>query len=607
MKYSIGNKLLASGLVVLLLIVLMILASQVVAGLFKDTSNKLVVEYNELNAVEELKMSFSNLLISTTSYAVYGNENEEVYFKLLIHQAEEKLEVCKSILTESHDLVLLRKFKKLIEDVDMHGFELFQLKLPKDEQQINLLVSEISKHINEGIIDIDDLLSETKTEINEYIHINNTVIKHSTITILSLGLIISLVILFGGWLLIRSLTRPIKELVTTTNKISSGDRKAKVKIDTKDEFHTLAESFNKMLDNLIETTVSKDYLDNILKNMFDALLVTDENMHIRSVNQAAAKMLGYSKSEMIEKHIKVLFQNSSDEVNSIYNDSNNLEVQAGEINNMDYLVSKSGKRLPALISCAILKNQDNHTDGLIIVCHDLTEKNVIKEKLEHSRKERLIDINEAEEEERIRIATDLHDGLGQMLTAISYAVQDIMPEDGESTLVGERVERIQLQIDKAIIETKNLAHNLSPIVLKDFGMIVAIENLIIRANELYETRFRFDAFDFTNRIDPKREKVLYRICQESLNNIVKHAQAKNATYQIFWQDTSVVLVIEDDGVGFDSKAMEASSSGSGIGLISMRERVLAFDGNFSISSQPGSGTEIIVEIPCPKNRIYGNN
>ena len=597
----------ASGLVVLLLIVLMIIASQVVAGLFKDTSNKLVVEYNELNAVEELKMSFSNLLISTTSYAVYGNEKEEVYFKLLIHQAEEKLEVCKTILTESHDLVLLRKFEKLIEDVETHGFELFQLKLPKDEQQIKLVVSEISKHINEGIIDIDDLLSETKTEINEYIHINNTVIKHSTITILSLGLIISLVILFGGWLIIRSLTRPIKELVTTTNKISSGDRKAKVKIDTKDEFHTLAESFNKMLDNLIETTVSKDYLDNILKNMFDALLVTDENMHIRSVNQAAAKMLGYSKSEMIEKHIKVLFQNSSDEVNSIYNDSNNLEVHAGEINNMDYLVSKSGKRLPALISCAILKDQDGQSNGLIIVCHDLTEKNVIKEKLEHSRKERLIDINEAEEEERIRIATDLHDGLGQMLTAISYAVQEIMPEDGESILVRERVERIQLQIDKAIIETKNLAHNLSPIVLKDFGMIVAIENLIIRANELYETRFRFDAFDFTNRIDPKREKVLYRICQESLNNIVKHAQAKNATYQIFWQDTSVVLVIEDDGVGFDSKAMEASSDGSGIGLISMRERVLAFDGNFSISSQPGSGTEIIVEIPCPKNRVYGNN
>ena len=595
----------ASGLVVLLLIVLMIIASQVVAGLFKDTSNKLVVEYNELNAVEELKMSFSNLLISTTSYAVYGNEKEEVYFKLLIHQAEEKLEVCKTILTESHDLVLLRKFEKLIEDVDMHGFELFQLKLPKDEQQINLLVSEISKHINEGIIDIDDLLSETKNEINEYIEINNTVIKHSTITILSLGLIISTVILFGGWLLIRSLTRPINELVTTTNKISMGDRKAKVKIDTKDEFHTLAESFNKMLDKLIETTVSKDYLDNILKNMFDALLVTDEKMRIRSVNQAAAKMLGYEKSEMLDMHIKMLFENGSGKINYFEDGDQDLATHILEINKKDYLLAKSGKKLPALISCAILKNQDDQTNGLIIVCHDLTEKIVIEEKLERTRKNRLIDINEAEEEERIRIATDLHDGLGQILTAISYAVQDILPEDGESPIIRDRVEKIQQQIDRAIIETKNLAHNLIPIVLKDFGVIVAIENLIVRANELYETRFRFDAFDFRKRIDPKREKVLYRICQESLNNIVKHAQAKNATYQIFWQDTSVVLVIEDDGVGFDSKAMEAG--GSGIGLISMRERVLAFDGNFSISSQPGSGTEIIVEIPCPKNRVYGNN
>jgi len=158
--------------------------------------------------------------------------------------------------------------------------------------------------------------------------------------------------------------------------------------------------------------------------------------------------------------------------------------------------------------------------------------------------------------------------------------------------------KIQQHIDNAIRETKNLAHNLIPIVLKDFGLIVAVENLISRANELYETKFRFDVFDFDERIDPKREKVLYRICQESLNNIIKHAKAKNATYQIYWQDCSVVLVIEDDGIGFDANAFESKGKYAGIGLIGMRERVLAFDGNFTINSEPGKGTEIIVELPC---------
>ena len=85
-----------------------------------------------------------------------------------------------------------------------------------------------------------------------------------------------------------------------------------------------------------------------------------------------------------------------------------------------------------------------------------------------------------------------------------------------------------------------------------------------------------------------------------MNNIVKHAKAENATYQIFWQDCSVVLVIEDDGIGFDVTAQDKKSENSGIGLISMRERVLSFDGGFTINSEPGQGTEIIVEIPCPK-------
>jgi signal transduction histidine kinase len=158
--------------------------------------------------------------------------------------------------------------------------------------------------------------------------------------------------------------------------------------------------------------------------------------------------------------------------------------------------------------------------------------------------------------------------------------------------------KIRDQIDKAIRESKNLAHNLIPIVLKDFGLIPAIENMINRANELYSTRFHFDAFDFNERIDPKREKAIYRICQESLNNIVKHAHAKNAYYQIYWQDCSVVLVIEDDGIGFDVPDEEQSIRSKGIGLISMKERVLAFDGNITINSARDKGTEIIVEIPC---------
>lgn len=288
---------------------------------------------------------------------------------------------------------------------------------------------------------------------------------------------------------------------------------------------------------------------------------------------------------------------------------NEKDIKARQklIKNMNYFTHSSGKRIPALISCSVLKTNSGKSDGLIIVGHDLTIKKEIEKKLENSRKQRQIDINEAQEEERLRIATDLHDGLGQMLTAVSYTTQEF--QNIITVNIDEKeklIAKMQDQIDRAIKESKNLAHNLIPIVLKDFGLKVAINDLIERANEMYNIHFSFNAFDYDERIDVKLEKALYRICQESLNNIVKHSEAKEANYQIFKQDNLIVLVIDDDGVGFNIKPLEEKGI-VGIGLISMRERVHAFGGNFSINSQIGNGTEIIIEIPCRKNKNYGNS
>lgn len=603
MKFPIGKKLILSGIVVIFVILLMVIANQVVVNLFRNTSAKLVEEYNELDVIEELKFSLADLMISTSSYAIYKNKDDNDYFGILIYQAELKLAKSEEIITHRHNRYVLQEFETIISNVDSLAKEMFMLPETAEQSEFNYFLKEINSEINTGIIKVDELLNQTKAEIDEYVEINDTVIKHSTITYLFLGISIILAMLISGWLFIRSITKPINVLVSTTNKISKGKLGVKVKIDSQDEFQTLAESFNKMMDSLEETTVSRNYLDNIVKNMFDTLIVTD-NLEIRSINQSASELLGFDQAELVGKPILTLFKNEKTDSDNKDQLVRNLKDAKAIIKNQKFLISKSGKKIPVLLSCTYLKDQEKLNEGLIIVAHDLTEEIAIEEKLEHARKERLVAINEAQEEERIRIATDLHDGLGQMLTAISYSMQDLT---GKEKNENESIQRIKLQIDKTIREAKNIAHNLIPIVLKDFGLIVAIQNLIDKANELYSTKFRFDAFDFKERIDPKREKVLYRICQESLNNIVKHARAENAYYQIFWQDCSVVLVIEDDGAGFDLNTKDNRVNGSGIGLISMKERVLAFEGEFTINSKLGEGTEIIVEIPCPNNLVYGNS
>jgi PAS domain S-box-containing protein len=607
MERSIGKRLFRNGLIALLLIMLLIIASLIVVGLYKKTSGEVVIEYHEMNSIQEFNLSVARLLISIDKYPLHPENFDVITFDHLLLKSGEKLAVCKRVLTTSHNLSLLNRFENVLYQIDTLSKQMFRLQLPEEETEVKKLLGLIQIEISSVIKEAEFLVDETKREISEYENIYNTVLKHGTLTILTLGVLIIFILLAGGWRIIRNISTPIKELVITTNKISEGDRTAKVTMNTKDEFHTLAQSFNKMVDSLNQTTVSKDYLDNILKNMYNALTVTDNMLFIRSVNQATLNLLGYSENDLVGKNISILFgKEDKNENGQSYSESELIKQKAG-IEERKTLRSKSGKKIAAIISCTLLRNKNEGIDGLIVIGHDLTERKTMEEKLEQIRKERLIEINEAQEEEKIRIAKDLHDGLGQMLTAISYSVQELLPEGFQNEKENrELISKTQQQIDAAIQEAKNLAHNLIPIVLKDFGLIPAIENLIQRANDMHKTHFSFNAFDFDERIDARLEKTFYRICQESLNNIVKHAQAKNAIFQIYRQYRMIVLVIEDDGAGFDINTNQKKRN-SGIGLISIRERVLAFNGSFTINSEAGNGTELIIEIPCPKKKHHEKN
>lgn len=227
---------------------------------------------------------------------------------------------------------------------------------------------------------------------------------------------------------------------------------------------------------------------------------------------------------------------------------------------------------------------------------ELNEKSISLEyekQLVEIRRKNSIAINEAQEIERSRIAADLHDGLGQKLTAISYSLQDISGQ----CLNKEKVKYLYELVDEVISETRNISHSLMPSILKDFGLLVALEELIERTNKTIEPELKFYHYDFNERINPKLEKAIYRICQEGLTNVLKHAKAKNVTFQLFKLENMLTLMIEDDGVGFNKEKIKETKN-DGIGLISIQERVNLFNGTFTINSNKNSGTELIIEIPC---------
>ncbi|MBI5464405.1 MAG: PAS domain S-box protein [Ignavibacteriales bacterium] len=214
----------------------------------------------------------------------------------------------------------------------------------------------------------------------------------------------------------------------------------------------------------------------------------------------------------------------------------------------------------------------------------------------------------AQEEERRRISREIHDGLGQMLTAIKFnleVVEDTITAGDEDR---RRIEDMKTLLDNVMKEAREISYNLMPGVLVDFGLSPALQLLVEQYGKRHDVKAVFQAHGISERFDPALEVGLYRITQEALQNIGKHARATEITVQLVRHAAGVNLSIEDNGVGMDQKpnltrAMELG----GMGLAGMRERATTFGGTLTIDSALNAGTTITVEIPLNETSPYGKN
>jgi signal transduction histidine kinase len=199
---------------------------------------------------------------------------------------------------------------------------------------------------------------------------------------------------------------------------------------------------------------------------------------------------------------------------------------------------------------------------------------------------------QAQELERQRLARELHDETGQALTSILLGLKPLeealADEPARSALADLRE-----QVVNALQDVRRLAVELRPAVLDDFGLVPALERLIDAFAEQSEVQVDFHSALGEARLPSDVETALYRVVQESLTNIVKHANAKRISISLARRTSGVAAVIEDDGTGFDPRAVRED----GVGLIGMRERLALLDGRLEIESRPGAGTTIVAEVP----------
>jgi len=203
-------------------------------------------------------------------------------------------------------------------------------------------------------------------------------------------------------------------------------------------------------------------------------------------------------------------------------------------------------------------------------------------------------IIQGQEIERGRMAKDLHDGLGGMLSGIKLNLSSMKGNMVIQEADAQLFTRSIFQLDNAITEMRRVAHNMMPEALMRFGLVEALQDFCDGINESDELKIKFTPLGRKKPLEKSTEVILYRIVQELTNNAMKHAAAKSIFVQLNTHDRGITLTVEDDGKGFDSSVL---SEKKGAGFHNVQSRVDYLKGSFTVDSVPGKGTSIIVEIP----------
>jgi len=342
--------------------------------------------------------------------------------------------------------------------------------------------------------------------------------------------------------------------------------------------------------------VSEEKYFSTVKSISDCVFVLDNNFCVSYINPSVEALTGVSLSDASGKIFHEIFR-FKDEAQDYEEVSPFQSLARGERTNVLpeplYLVGKGGELIPVGEGSLspILDNKSKFI-GWIMILKDITAKLDHEKLVRDFERRRLSALIQGQEQERSRIAKDLHDGLGQMLSAIKMNVKLLGSDQG-------CVEKLYELIDEAIQESIRISENLLPSKLKNFDLPTCLDSLCSFISRTSNVPVAFESLDNRADLDENYKVNLYRIAQEAINNAIKHGSAKQITVQLSQSEELVQLIIEDDGHGFDKNQLLDQTKHHG--LVNMKERAEILGGRLTVESDPERGTLIIVEAPISQN------
>lgn len=308
-----------------------------------------------------------------------------------------------------------------------------------------------------------------------------------------------------------------------------------------------------------------------------------ETLKFITINSSALEKYGYSEKEMLDMTIADIRPEGN--LKKLKADlKKNLEKEKTKFEEWQHL-TKSGQKLIVEISSSNIYYKGKKQR--LVIAHDITEQRKAEEKA-------ISAIIEGEERERQRIAKELHDGLGQYLSASNMNLKSVYEDLKDIPEKLEKSYKTGLDLlSHAISETRNISQNLLPKAIQDYGLELAVESLLNSLKSSNNIQFNLYKNISDVNIPGNIQINLYRILQESLNNAVRHGKPNKVDVQLVYSDEEILLVVEDNGTGFNVREITER----GLGLRSMKTRAGAMSAELDIVSSHDKGTIISVIVP----------